>query len=183
MSRPTSRGPHGEPPGGGKLQPASLGFADPQGEARLWVPRREPAASRGSHPNPWRVPGTCLRQASVPSLDSSRGWTGRPGPRLCGAVQPACIPSFLFYRFPGLRCEAVAEPQVTCHLGLKAEGRPHTVAPLSETRPCSGGRRVRDKEPRVRAGAPGQALRRGTRGVSRSAREKLPDVYILDQLV
>lgn len=72
---------------------------------------------------------------------------------------------------------------MTSHLGLKAEGRPHTLVPLSETRPCSGGRRVRDTEPQVWAGAPGQALRRGTRGVSRSAREKLPDVYILDKLV
>lgn len=31
-------------------------------------------------------------------------------------------------------------------MGLKAEGRPQMVVPLSEAGPCPGGRRVRDTE-------------------------------------
>lgn len=40
----------------------------------------------------------------------------------------------------------MAEPQVTSHLGRKAEGHPQVVAALSEAGPCPSHRRVRDTE-------------------------------------
>lgn len=99
MSRLTSVGPHGEPPGGGKLQPAPLGFADPQGEERLWVLRREPGVSQGCCPNPWRVSVTCLRQASPhPSLRPLLGQFPRLGREARAAAlqgHPAWPRSFL----------------------------------------------------------------------------------------